>query len=205
MANLLAVWLRFKKQLLLNYLKRLQSLISRFVEANVEIGNIHMIQSLSDLTLTQLGLKIIGDRVRLRTKVMEPTSRGPPNCHQQYTFGSTINYDELKIYCSIVKLIVKSCMEYMRISVSFTMFFKSFIFRNFERQRYKNCCTGERIGPWASCFYFYNRFRFFNNKKSFTDVFLGLFSILNDSCFKIGVPECDLHAIYSECLFIFLL
>lgn len=37
----------------------------------------------------------------------------------------------------------------------------------------------------------------FSKKKSFTDVSLGLFSILNDSCFKIGVPECDLHAIYS--------
>lgn len=78
MANLLAVWLRFKKQLLLNYLKRLQLLISRFIEAKVEIGNIHMIQSLSDSTLTRLGLTTIGDRVRLRTKDMESPSTSTP-------------------------------------------------------------------------------------------------------------------------------
>lgn len=149
MANLLAVWLRFKKQLLLNYLKRLQSLISRFVEAKVEIGNIHMIQSLSDSTLTRLGLTTIGDRVRLRTKVMESPSTSTPAAKLP---SAILSVPQSEIYCSIVKLIVKSCMEYMRISVSFTMFFKSFIFRNFERQRYKNCCTGERCGPCASCF-----------------------------------------------------
>lgn len=60
-----------------NYL-RLQSLISRFVEAKVEIGNIHMTQSLSDSTLTQLGLTTIGDRVRLLTKVMESPSTSTP-------------------------------------------------------------------------------------------------------------------------------
>lgn len=143
MANLLAVWLRFRKQLLLNYLKRLQSLISRFVEAKVEIGNIDMI----------VIIRPNADSARLdnHRKPGQTPYKGYVipiyihTCRQtaiSNTFGSTINYDELEIYCSIVKLIVKSCMEYMRISVSFTMFYKSFIFRNFERQRYKNSCTG---------------------------------------------------------------
>lgn len=46
-------------------------------------------------------------------------------------------------------------LMYGQIIESFTIFLKDFILKQYEIEWYKYFCSGERCGPWSSCFQIY--------------------------------------------------